>query len=247
MVDISPASPAAIARSASDDGEGYDVESRSTGLPYEPGDGESSAMSTRIAAEFWADGPTSETPPGHWNSIWRTRSLSTPTSSADSSAKAKSSTSSSWDVHVYLVLNGALHDAAIAAWELKRYYESARPITLIRHLSEPRAALRSGRSVVQPRRHSPAVDGLVEVITSKRAAPRANDTQHLARYVGEIAVYSWRGEPGDRDNEVGGFDWIRGDRVVPVSTAYVRHTGVPRLRVRSQHVLPRSRRSPDRA
>ncbi|MCA9564236.1 MAG: hypothetical protein KC561_12145, partial [Myxococcales bacterium] len=46
------------------DGEGYDV-NPVTGNAYEPnvvprGD------FTRVVAEFWADGPTSETPPGHW-------------------------------------------------------------------------------------------------------------------------------------------------------------------------------------
>jgi hypothetical protein len=27
---------------------------------------------TRAIAEFWADGPKSETPPGHWFTIWNT-------------------------------------------------------------------------------------------------------------------------------------------------------------------------------
>ena len=34
-----------------------------------------------------------------------------------------------WDVKVYFALNGAVHDAAIAAWGLKAYYDSARPIS----------------------------------------------------------------------------------------------------------------------
>ena len=29
---------------------------------------------TRVLAEFWADGPTSETPPGHWFTILNTLS-----------------------------------------------------------------------------------------------------------------------------------------------------------------------------
>ena len=48
-------------------GEGHDV-NPVTGLPYEPqlvprGD------YARVLAEFWADGPDSETPPGHWFTI----------------------------------------------------------------------------------------------------------------------------------------------------------------------------------
>ncbi len=39
-----------------------------------------------------------------------------------------------WDVKTYVALNGATHDAAVAAWGLKREYESARPITMIRYM-----------------------------------------------------------------------------------------------------------------
>ena len=37
-----------------------------------------------------------------------------------------------WDVKLYLALNGAMHDAAIAAWGSKRHYDYARPISMIR-------------------------------------------------------------------------------------------------------------------
>jgi hypothetical protein len=39
------------------------------------------------------------------------------------------------DVRLYFTLNGALHDAAIAAWRAKRTYQSPRPISMIRHLA----------------------------------------------------------------------------------------------------------------
>ena len=39
-----------------------------------------------------------------------------------------------WDVKLYLALNGAVHDAAITAWGLKRKYDSVRPITMIRYM-----------------------------------------------------------------------------------------------------------------
>jgi len=39
-----------------------------------------------------------------------------------------------WDVKTYLALNGALHDAAIAAWGLNGHYDSARPISMVRYL-----------------------------------------------------------------------------------------------------------------
>ena len=49
------------------DGDGYDV-NPVTGEPYEPNEVLRGDFA-RVLAEFWADGPASETPPGHWNTI----------------------------------------------------------------------------------------------------------------------------------------------------------------------------------
>ena len=38
-----------------------------------------------------------------------------------------------WDVKLYFTLNGAVHDAAVAAWGAG-YYDSARPISMIRYM-----------------------------------------------------------------------------------------------------------------
>ena len=35
---------------------------------------------------------------------------------------------------LYFALNGAVHDAAVAAWGLKGFYDSARPISMIRYM-----------------------------------------------------------------------------------------------------------------
>jgi hypothetical protein len=43
-----------------------------------------------------------------------------------------------WDVKTYFVLNSALHDAAIAAWDVKRRCLCARPISLIRYMGRSR-------------------------------------------------------------------------------------------------------------
>jgi hypothetical protein len=40
-----------------------------------------------------------------------------------------------WDVKLYLALNGAVHDAAVAAWGVKGHYDSVRPISMIRYLA----------------------------------------------------------------------------------------------------------------
>jgi hypothetical protein len=161
---------------------------------------------TRVLAEFWADGPKSETPPGHWNTLANSVADS-PLHERRLFGQGVVVDSLAWDVHVYLALNGALHDAAIAAWELKSVYSSARPITLIRYY----AALGQRSDPDGPSYHPdglPLLDGVIEVITESSVQPGERHS-HLGRYVGELAVYSWRGEPGDRENEVGGVGWIR--------------------------------------
>jgi hypothetical protein len=54
----------------------------------------------------------------------------------------------------------------------------------------------------------PLEDGVVEVITAESAAPGERH-HHLRWFIGEIAVRSWRGEPGDRANETTGVVWMR--------------------------------------
>ena len=173
----------------------------------------------RALAEFWADGPTSETPPGHWNTVINDAS-ERPEFQRRLFGMDDDLDPLSWDVHVYFALNGAVHDAAIAAWEIKREYVSARPITLIRYMAE-----RGQRTDPDGPSYDPAglplVDGLIEVVTDESAAPGERHA-HLARYVGDIAVRSWRGEPGDRDAEIGGVAWIRGVEWI----AYQRRTFV---------------------
>ena len=105
-----------------------------TGAPYEPnvlalGD------YGRAIAEFWADGPMSETPPGHWNSIAnfavdelvRTGPLHIGGAGPDVNRLE-------YDVKTSLALNGAVHDAAIVAWGAKAHYDYVRPISMIRYM-----------------------------------------------------------------------------------------------------------------
>jgi hypothetical protein len=176
-----------------------------TGLPYAPevvlkGD------FFRVMAEFWADGPSSETPPGHWNVLANAvadhegfqRRLFGRGPPLDPLA---------WDVHVYLALNGAVHDAAIAAWDIKRRDLTVRPISLVRWMggkgqsSDPKGPSYDPQGL-------PLVPGLIEVITPESSAPGQRHAR-LAYYVGEIAVRDWLGEPGDRRNQVSGVDWVR--------------------------------------
>jgi hypothetical protein len=90
---------------------------------------------TRALAEFWADGPNSETPPGHWNVIANSVSDQLAPNLRIAGAGAPVDRLQ-WDVKLYFALNGAVHDAAIAAWGAKGHYDSVRPISMIRYLGQ---------------------------------------------------------------------------------------------------------------
>jgi hypothetical protein len=166
----------------------------------------------RVLAEFWADGPNSETPPGHWNVI-ANHAADSPAFRRRLFGTGSELDRLSWDAHAYLAINGALHDAAIAAWELKRKYVSSRPITLIRYMAEHGQRSDPNRPSYDPQ-GLPLIDGLIELITPASCAPGERHEQ-LARYVGEIAVRSWRGEPGNHTTDAAGCGWIRGVEWIP--------------------------------
>ena len=74
---------------------------------------------TKTRAEYWADGPHSETPPGHWllfaGAVCRARGYD-----LDQSAK------------LTFILAGAELDASITAWNAKLRWDYVRPITAVR-------------------------------------------------------------------------------------------------------------------
>ena len=88
---------------------------------------------TRVLAEFWADGPDSETPPGHWFTI-----LNDATSHPDFdwrwNGRGEPMEHGAWLARAYRLLGGTMHDAAIAAWSIKGYYDFVRPISAIRYM-----------------------------------------------------------------------------------------------------------------
>jgi membrane-associated phospholipid phosphatase len=77
----------------------------------------------RIAA-FWADGPGTATPPGHWNQI----AVGLVTSHHLPAASA---------AEIFAALNTAQGDAFICAWDAKYAYWSVRPVTAIRRELDP--------------------------------------------------------------------------------------------------------------
>jgi hypothetical protein len=76
-----------------------------------------------LIALFWADGAGTETPPGHWNSI------------AQSIAAAQGN-SLEENARLFALLNIAMADAAICAWDAKYTFHFWRPVTAI-NFAEP--------------------------------------------------------------------------------------------------------------
>ncbi len=173
-----------------------------TGQPYTPqivkrGD------FTRVLAEFWADGPSSETPPGHWFSIlnyvndhplfvkkWR----------GDGAVLSDLE----WDVRSYFAMGGAMHDAAICAWGIKGYYDGSRPISVIRKLAE------NGQSSdsLLPNYHYqglPLIPGYIELV---QTADTLNG--FMSGDINQVKIRAWKGPNYITDplvNEAG-VDWI---------------------------------------
>lgn len=166
----------------------------------------------RCLAEFWADGPSSTTPPGHWNEI-AGHVVEHPAFQRRMGGTGPELDPLEWDVKMYVALNGALHDAAICAWGVKGYYDAMRPIGAIRYLvqngqcSNPALPSYNTNGI-----H--LVPGVIELITTATTAPGERH-EDLAGYEGQIAVKSWPGAPADPSTEYTGVKWMLGGRWVP--------------------------------
>lgn len=202
MIDISPGT---IGNNTlgTNDGTGYEV-NPFTGLPYEPNQVKRGDYG-RILAEFWADGPDSETPPGHWNTLANYVS-DHPLIVKQIGGTGPLVNDLEWDVKLYFAINGAVHDAAVAAWDAKRKYDYVRPISAIRYMgglgqsSDPEGMSYHPDGL-------PLIPGLIEVITDESTA-LGERHRHLFRFEGFIAIKAWLGEPDDPENEYSGTGWI---------------------------------------
>jgi hypothetical protein len=75
----------------------------------------------KVIAEYWADGPSSELPPGHFCLFAQFVSK-------------RDHHDNDQDAKLFFALANAMLDASIATWEAKRFYDYVRPITAIRYL-----------------------------------------------------------------------------------------------------------------
>ncbi len=186
-------------------GEGWDT-NPVTGAPYQPqmvplGD------YARILAEFWADGPSSETPPGHWFTILNYVN-DHPLFEKRLGGQGPILDDLEWDVKAYLALGGMMHDIAVTAWGCKGWYDYVRPISALRFMGD-----NGQRSdPLQPSYNPDGITlhpGVIEVCTADSTAPGQRH-EHLAGNEGKIVVLAWRGPDfiTDEETDVAGVDWI---------------------------------------
>ena len=218
MIDISPATIGnAVLPDVADEqdfyqwleggdwGQGWDT-NPVTGLPYEPqivprGD------YGRILAEFWADGPHSETPPGHWFTILNYVS-DHPLHVNQFMGDGPVLDQLEWDVKSYLALGGGMHDIAIASWSVKGYHDYIRPVSAIRAMCDNGQCSDPNGPSYHPNGIN-LVPDIIEVVTAETTAPGERH-QHLAGNEGKIAIKAWKGPDyiNNPDSDVAGVGWI---------------------------------------
>jgi hypothetical protein len=216
MIDISPASIGNIGQypidiadypqfydylEGGDPSQGYPL-NPVTGAPYEP-QIVPRADYARVLAEFWADGPDSETPPGHWFVI-----LNEVSEHPDFDKRIGGSGPKpgplEWDVKAYFTLGGAMHDSAIAAWSIKGWYDYLRPVSAIRAMGDRGQSTNAEGASYSPN-GLPLVEGYIELVQT--GDPLAGDADEN---VGKIKLFAWRGPDFIQDpaSDRAGVDWI---------------------------------------
>jgi hypothetical protein len=101
----------------------------------------------KMIAEYWADGPRSELPPGHWNLFAQF------VSRRDHHGVQAHGVER--DVTLFFALTNAVADAGCCAWDNKRAFNSVRPITAIRTLFRGQAV----RAWAGPYQGAKLIDG----------------------------------------------------------------------------------------
>ncbi len=184
-----------------DTGKGHALNPH-TGNPYEPqwvprGD------YTRALAEFWADGPDSETPPGHWFTILNYVS-DHPALEKKFGGEEPVIDDLEWDVKAYLALGGAVHDAAVSAWGIKGWYDYVRPISAIRAMAEYGQCTDPQLPNYAPG-GLPLVPGYIELVQPGDTLAGSNGEN-----IGKVKLYAWKGHRyiTDPATDEAGVGWI---------------------------------------
>ena len=173
-----------------------------TGQSYEP-QIVPRADYARVLAEFWADGPDSETPPGHWFTILNYVN-DHPLFEKRFRGKGAVLDELEWDVKAYFTLAGAVHDAAITAWGIKGWYDYIRPISAIRYMADRGQSSDSSLANFHPA-GVPLLPGFIEIVQEGDSLTLEDSSS-----VGKIKLYAWRGPDyiEEPETDLAGVGWI---------------------------------------
>tara|TARA_Y100000991_G_scaffold122172_1_gene92140 strand:+ start:1544 stop:5002 length:3459 start_codon:yes stop_codon:yes gene_type:complete len=158
---------------------------------------------TRVLAEFWADGPDSETPPGHWFTILNYVS-DHPDLVKQFQGQGDILSDLEWDVKAYLALGAAMQDCAIAAWGAKGWYDTSRPVTAIRGMAELGQRTDPTANNFHPG-GLPLMPGKIETIQPGDPLAGAFGVN-----VGKIKLWAWLGSAAinNVDTDFAGVGWV---------------------------------------
>ena len=184
-----------------DPGLGYEV-NPFTQLPYEPQEVPRGDYA-RVLAEFWADGPDSETPPGHWFVILNTVNEH-PELEKRFKGEGDELGAFEWDIRGYLMLGGAMHDSAISAWSNKGWYDYIRPVSAIRAMADLGQSTDDSAASYSPD-GIPLEEGYIELVESGDELAGEDD-----EHVGKIKLFTWKGPDyiEDATEDMAGVGWI---------------------------------------
>jgi hypothetical protein len=184
-----------------DIGNGYSINPH-TNAPY-PQQMVPRGDYARVLAEFWADGPDSETPPGHWFTLLNYVN-DHPELEKKLGGSGELLDPMEWDVKSYFLMGGAMHDAAITAWAIKGWYDYIRPISAIRFMAD------KGQSSDASKENYdiagiPLNEGYIELVESGDPLEGNNGEN-----IGKIKLYTWKGHEyiDNTEEDQAGVGWI---------------------------------------
>jgi hypothetical protein len=164
----------------------------------------------RSAVQYWAEGPDAETTTGTWVTLLNYIS-DRPGLVKKFNGKGRTMSDLEWDVKSYFLLGGALHDASVAAWSLKSWYDGVRPITALRYMAAHGQSSAPKRPSYDPA-GIPLLPGHIELI--RKGDPLAGRKN---AHLGKIKIYAWNGpfSVTDAATETAGTGWILAENWFP--------------------------------
>lgn len=158
---------------------------------------------TRILAEYWADGPQSVTPPGHWHDIMH-NVMDHPLFERRWMGQGDVLSALEYDAKAHLAMSGAMHDAAITAWSIKGWYDYIRPVSAIRYMGD----MGQCSDPMFPNYHPaglPFIPGYIEQVDDLDPLSGAQ-----GEHIGKMKLFTWRGPEfiGDPETEHAGVGWV---------------------------------------